>query len=70
MNILFVLFVLFNKFFMQINKSMKLLLTLCFVIGITRGVFGIKSEVSAFIQSTCPAFQQSIDQLEQSYNGL
>ena len=48
---------------------MKLFLTLCFVIGITSGVFSLKSDVSTLIQSTCPAVQDKVDEVEQSYNG-
>ena len=47
---------------------MKLLITLCFVIGLCSGAFGLKSDV--FAQATCPAVQDKIDQVEQSYNGL
>ena len=43
-------------------------ITLCFVIGLSSKVFSLKSDI--FIQATCPAVQDKIDQVEQSYNGL
>ena len=47
---------------------MKIFVTLCFVIGLSSEVFSLKPDV--FIQATCPAVQDKIDQVEQSYNGL
>ena len=47
---------------------MKIFVTLCFVIGLCSGAFGLKSDV--FAQASCPAVQDKIDQVEQSYNGL
>ena len=49
---------------------MKLLITLCVVIELSTVAFGLKSDASTFIQATCPALQEKIDELENSYNGL
>ena len=49
---------------------MKLFIFFCFAIGLSSGVFSLKSDTSTFIQSTCPAVEDKIDEVEKSYNGL
>ena len=48
---------------------MKLFLALIMLLGLGSEVLTFRKP-SSFIQSTCPAVQQKIDEVEQSYNGL
>ena len=47
---------------------MKIFIILCFVFGLSSEVFSLKSDV--FIQTTCTAVQEKLDEVEKSYNGL
>ena len=40
------------------------------LIGFITAALSLKSDASTFIQATCPALQQKVDELENSYNGL
>ena len=50
--------------------KMKILITLCIIVGLTSEVFCLKPGISTFIESTCPAVQEKLDEVENSYNGL
>ena len=49
---------------------MRIFLSFYFLIGLSSAVFSLKSNVSTFIQSTCPAVQEKLNEVEKSYNGL
>ena len=48
---------------------MRIFLSFYFLFGLISAGFGLKPDVSTFIQPTCPAVREKFDEVEKSYNG-